>query len=70
MSFTIAINREILWSQLKQKCNGNSRFKLSGKRSTCIIEIATNNQWDRAGLNHHMDHVIEWHRQHNQQLYL
>lgn len=70
MSFDMAINREILWNQLKKKCNGNSRFKLSGKQSTCIIEIATDNQWNREGLSHHMDHVIEWHKQYNPQLYL
>ncbi|CZG11028.1 hypothetical protein SDB69_03455 [Legionella pneumophila serogroup 1] len=69
MSFAMAINREILWSQLQQKCNGNPRFKLDGKRNTYIIEIATNNKWDRERLKHHMDNVIEWHKKHNPQFY-
>lgn len=61
---TLAINREILWKQLKKKCEGNPRFKLAGKSGTSIIEIATENQWNREGLIHHMDHVIEWHKHH------
>lgn len=67
MSFDMAINRETLWSQLKKKCNGNQRFKLVGKRY--ILEIATDNQWDRDRLTHHIDRVVEWHKQHNPQLY-
>ena len=66
---TLAINREILWQQMRKRCEGNLRFKLAGKRDTSIIEIATGNQWDREGLKHHMDNVIKWHKHHNPQLY-
>lgn len=69
VSIGMAINREILWQQLRQKCKDNVRFKLVGKYGTSIIEIATENQWNREGLKHHMDHVIEWHKHHYSQLY-
>lgn len=67
LSNNMAINREILWSQMKKKCDDNPRFKLGGKRF--IIEIATDNQWDREGLTHHIDRVIAWHKQLNPQFY-
>ncbi|STX38817.1 hypothetical protein [Legionella feeleii] len=70
MSFNEAINREILWNQLKHKCNdGNSRFKLGGGRSKQIIEIATGNSWDRERLNYHLDNVIKWHKENDPQFY-
>lgn len=70
ISFGMAINREILWNQLKQRCKGNSpRFKLEGKRETSVGEKATGNVWNREALNYHMDSVIAWHKQSNPQLY-
>lgn len=71
ISFGMAINREILWNQLKQRCKENSpRFKLEGKRETSVVEKATGNVWNREALNYHMDNVIAWHKQSNPQLYL
>ncbi|HAT6916195.1 hypothetical protein [Legionella pneumophila] len=66
-SFDMKINRETLWSQLKIKCNGESRFQIEGKKY--IVEKATENKWDREGLKYHMDDVIEWHKQNNPQFY-
>lgn len=70
ISFGMAINREILWNQLKQRCKENSsRFKLGGKRETSVVEKATGNVWNREALKYHMDSVIAWHKQSNSQLY-
>ncbi|AOW57610.1 TPA: hypothetical protein JBK40_02370 [Legionella pneumophila] len=70
MSFNTAINREILWSQLKQRCkDNNSRFNLGGKRENYIIEKATGNSWDKEGLKYHMKNVIKWHKVNYPHLY-
>ena len=68
-SLSMEINREILWSQLKQKCKSDESFRFEVSRNKNIIEKITKNSWDKEGLKVHMDRVIAWHKQNYPQLY-